>query len=237
MSSPLVAFPGGAISDCLAGELSDSEVDSLVVEGKPFASWLYVNADDARCAEHRTKATAASISFECIEINVDALTVELADKVAAALSGMPKPVLIQCKTANRAGAALILSIAKQRGYNFRAAMQLAVDMELKFAAGFPLVPPVDGAPASAEWNVLVDSSILATSHRPARRPRRHHRRQRQCRRRRPRNWRPAQPGRRPWQHPVRDGGAVRLQHLYMLSIASRHLSQPAISPFYSQSQY
>lgn len=34
-------------------------------------------------------------------------------------------------------------------------MQLAVDMELKFAAGFPLVPPVDGAPASAEWNVLV----------------------------------------------------------------------------------
>lgn len=54
----------------------------------------------------------------------------------AALNGLPKPCLVTCNTGTRAGAVLLLSLAKARGLNFQAAMQLACDMQLNFAAGY-----------------------------------------------------------------------------------------------------
>ena len=54
------------------------------------------------------------------------LTPELAQRAVEVLDALPKPCLVQCSTATRAGAVLLLSLSKARNLNFEGAMQLAV---------------------------------------------------------------------------------------------------------------
>ncbi|CAE8622437.1 unnamed protein product [Polarella glacialis] len=53
-------------------------------------------------------------------------------KIVEALDSLPRPLVLQCASGNRAGAILLLWLARQRGYSAASAQQLAEDLDLKF---------------------------------------------------------------------------------------------------------
>ena len=118
----------------LCGDLS---ADALQAAAAKYQSWIYLNPE-AKAEESGAKpaALSAGVSFNCVEVDKSSLTLELSQRVVAALEAAPKPCLIQCATATRAGTVLLLTLARQRGLNFAAAMQLALDMRLKFVGDF-----------------------------------------------------------------------------------------------------
>jgi len=129
----------------LCGALSPAETEELARSGA-YRSWLFLNSQaDADEAGVGPAVEAAGLAFSIVEVDKDQLSVDLAERVVAQLDAASKPCLIQCSTATRAGAVLLLSLAKQRGLNFAAAMQLGLDMGLKFAEGHV---PGDGSRSS-----------------------------------------------------------------------------------------
>ena len=129
-------------------------------------SWLYLNSQaSADAGGLAARAQSAGVSFAVVEVDKDALTLELADAVLAALAAAEKPCLVQCSTGTRAGAVLLLSLARQRGLNFGAAMQLALDMRLKFAEGYALGGDAAAPNALVPWvqQVLADDAVRSAS--------------------------------------------------------------------------
>ncbi len=156
MSSTIVTATEGVH---LSGKLSAAEL-AAAAESGTYKSWLYLNPQ-AMADEQGVGAAldAVGLALSVVEVDKEKLTPELAESVVAALDAAPKPCMVQCSTATRAGAVLLLSLAKQRGLNFAAAMQLALDMELNFAQGYTLGGG-DDAPAP---NALVSWVATALS--------------------------------------------------------------------------
>ncbi|CAK8987579.1 unnamed protein product [Durusdinium trenchii] len=59
-------------------------------------------------------------------------TAQHAEAVLAAIEKLPRPLMLQCTSGNRAGAALLLAQAKALGHNRASASLLAEDLDLKF---------------------------------------------------------------------------------------------------------
>jgi protein tyrosine phosphatase (PTP) superfamily phosphohydrolase (DUF442 family) len=157
-------LPHNAVQLC--GVLSAQE-QAAVIETSIFKSWLYINpAAKAEEMGLPAAAAAANIEFKCAPVMPTSLTKELAAESVASLDALPKPCLIQCSTATRAGTVLLLSLAKQRGLNFAAAMQLAVDLKLNLAS-FKGVYAHGEAPANplVQWvkDVTADNELVVAA--------------------------------------------------------------------------
>jgi sulfur dioxygenase len=158
MSYDTPALNAGPLAGvALSGEMTAEQTAAAVAAG--FTSWLFLNPD-CKADECGLKAALVDkgVAYSCVPVDKDALTVELAAKAVAALDSLAAPVMIQCSTATRAGAVLLLSLAKARGLNYHAAMQLAADMELKFAAGYATSQPAKSVLVSWVETVLSAAS-------------------------------------------------------------------------------
>jgi len=114
----------------LCGNLESSVLEQLC--GR-YKAWLYINPSD-------------SPWFHCEELERNGVLVEnslfpgppsmpsdeQAAAVLQALDRLPRPLMVQCTSGMRAGAALLLWLAKERGYSAQSAHQLATDANLKF---------------------------------------------------------------------------------------------------------
>ena len=149
---------GSLAGVALAGALTPQQTDAAA--GAGFKSWLFLG-EDSKADDSGLKQTlgARGVVYSCVPVDMGALTLELAAEAVAALDALPSPVMIQCATSILAGTVLLLAIAKARGLNYRAAMQLAVDMELKLAAGYE---PTGGAPPKNKLVGWVEAVLGAT---------------------------------------------------------------------------
>jgi len=114
----------------LCGHLSEEVTRSIAPR---YASWLYLNAAD-------DKGFFADMLQQCVkQVEVrpfpgpDPLPSD--DQLAAgleALSSLPRPLMVQCTSGNRAGALLLLWLVQKHGYSAESAKQFAEDMDLQF---------------------------------------------------------------------------------------------------------
>ncbi|KAJ8904392.1 hypothetical protein NDN08_000911 [Rhodosorus marinus] len=91
--------------------------------------------------------TAEEVQKFCVEKGIDMKWVpvapkmadrELADEIVNLLSAQEKPVLIECASGVRAGAALSIYMARENGMSFEEIRELAVEQ----AMNWPEVPPL-----------------------------------------------------------------------------------------------
>jgi len=116
----------------LAGILSEEVVAELASR---YRGWLYLNEPD-HPNFFKAKIEGAGCSTRVVPVpspkSGGAATTLTADAVLKAMGELPRPLMLQCTSGNRSGAALLLWLAKQQGHNAQSAMQLARDMNLQF---------------------------------------------------------------------------------------------------------
>ena len=99
-----MGFPEGTITYddvVLAGHMSPEQVAACI--GAGAKSWVYMN-DVSHAACPKAAVEGASLPFECIPLtSPNDITPALVDTFIAALDAAPKPLVIQCNTATRAG--------------------------------------------------------------------------------------------------------------------------------------
>ena len=78
------------------------------------------------------KAMQSSVHWETLPFSSPTPSPGQAEAVLEALDRLPRPIVVQCASGNRAGAAVLLWLARKRGYSAASAQQLATDMDLKF---------------------------------------------------------------------------------------------------------
>mmetsp|Transcript_56418 Transcript_56418/g.158256 ORF Transcript_56418/g.158256 Transcript_56418/m.158256 type:complete len:214 (+) Transcript_56418:1-642(+) len=113
----------------LCGEL-DQEVVSAVAS--KFASWLYLNLPDDPAFYPEEIKSGGVKSVEVRHIPGPTPLPSEAQVAAAfeSLGRLPRPLLIQCSSGNRAGALLLLWLAKKRGLGAEQAKELARSINL-----------------------------------------------------------------------------------------------------------
>jgi len=114
----------------LCGDLSATDVACLA--GR-YKAWLYVNTPDSPNF-HRAELERAGIVID-VKMFPGPPTMPSEAQAAAvldALDSLPRPLMMQCTSGMRVGAALLLWLAKRRGYSAMSAEQLATDISLKF---------------------------------------------------------------------------------------------------------
>jgi len=111
------AFDDPLAGVALAGALTPEQLAAAISSGAK--SWLYLNPE-CKAEESGLKSALASAGLPCacFEVDKDALTIEVAVAAVAALTALPQPAVIQCSTATRAGAVLLLALAQSRRLNF-----------------------------------------------------------------------------------------------------------------------
>ena len=154
------AFDDPLAGVALAGALTPEQLAAAISSGAK--SWLYLNPE-CKAEESGLKPALASAGLPCacFEVDKDALTIEVAVATVAALTALPQPAVIQCSTATRAGAVLLLALAQSRRLNYKAAMQLASDLQLGFADGWK----ADEPPASplVSWVMATTAAWVAAT--------------------------------------------------------------------------
>mmetsp|Transcript_45805 Transcript_45805/g.114598 ORF Transcript_45805/g.114598 Transcript_45805/m.114598 type:complete len:402 (-) Transcript_45805:123-1328(-) len=85
----------------LDGQMSDDELSYALQCGAK--GWLYLNDEDSGI---KSRVEGAGIRWACVKVDPKALDQALTDNIVVALDSLPRPTMIQCSTANRAGAAL-----------------------------------------------------------------------------------------------------------------------------------
>jgi len=114
----------------LAGALSPESVAACLAAG--VKSWL--NLNEPGNEQSPVKAVeAAGIPFECVPLD-GGIGPTAADsaKLVSTLGALPRPTMIQCNTAVRAGVAFILFKAANEKLNAASALQKANELNLKF---------------------------------------------------------------------------------------------------------
>jgi len=108
----------------LTGSLPAEAVAALAPR---YKGWLYLNPSD-HAAFHAKEIRAAGCELENMHLlggfSGGVPTTEHAEAILAAMARLPRPLMLQCTSGNRSGAALLLWLAKST--------LLAQDMELKF---------------------------------------------------------------------------------------------------------
>jgi len=114
----------------LCGALSEEVAKAVAPR---YASWIYMNApDNKEFLQDLLKQSVKNVEVRPFP-GPDPLPSD--EQLAAALEAMdtlPRPLMLQCSTGNRAGALLLLWLVKKHGYSAEAAKQFAQDMDLKF---------------------------------------------------------------------------------------------------------
>lgn len=116
----------------LSGNLDVAIIEQLAPR---YKGWLYLNPAENKHF-HKKEIEAAGCKVEVAPIPNPAgsqkATAEHAASVVAAMDRLPRPLMVQCTSGNRAGAALLLAQAKALGHNRASASLLAEDLDLKF---------------------------------------------------------------------------------------------------------
>jgi len=106
----------------LAGTLSKATVDVLA---KEYRAWVYLNgADDPDF--HCQSILAAGCVVKVVKLEQGAPKKTEKSEVLQVLAGMPRPLMLQCTSGNRAGATLMSSLAQELGLNRASAEQLEI---------------------------------------------------------------------------------------------------------------
>ena len=113
----------------LSGALTPEAVQACLKMG--IKSWLNLNEPDK---PNPIKAMeAAGVPFGCVPLNGrTGSTPEDASKLVSTLGALPRPTMIQCNTAVRAGMAYILYKAANEKLSTVSALQKAKELHLKF---------------------------------------------------------------------------------------------------------
>lgn len=141
-----------------------------------YKGWLYLNkaVDPAFCEQ---ELRAAGCKFEVVPLPSPgsgcAATAADAEAVLSAMSALPRPLMVQCTSGNRAGAALLLHMARAQGRNRVMAKILAQDLDLKFFTRCSECGPIrdwvleqlpgdsgDGAPGSVAAEQGTDAGFV-----------------------------------------------------------------------------
>jgi len=124
-------FPGDVI---LCGKLPKDMVAHLARDCK---SWIYANAEDQSFFLDQIKAGGAEVAIcpfgnsgKPGELPIMP-TDEETELMLKTMDSLPRPLMIQCNSGNRAGAALLLWLALRKGYSIESARQVATDTDLK----------------------------------------------------------------------------------------------------------
>jgi len=155
-----VAIPSLPGDIMLAGNLPREAVGQVA---KHVKAWVYMNEEDD---PHFFRAEVEAAGAQCVVLPYlpPKVNEQRVEEMEAALDLLPRPLMLQCRSGNRAGAAMLLHLAKQRGYSAQSAAQLAVDLDLQFFTRCATCGPV------REW--LIDllpqegdshPSVLASS--------------------------------------------------------------------------
>lgn len=115
----------------LCGKLSEEAARALAPR---YKSWVYMNGTDDE-GYLPTALTEAGVQHLEVRQFPGPNPMPSDEQVAAALESMdklPRPIMLQCTSGNRAGALLLLWLAGKHGYSPEAARQLAGDADLKF---------------------------------------------------------------------------------------------------------
>lgn len=113
----------------LSGNLPREAVQEMA---KKCKGWLYLNPDsDEHC--FLNDVICAGAEFKLLPFKPpEEVTESRVQEVIDAMTDLPRPLMVQCSDANRAGVALLLWFAKERGYSAASAAQLAGELDLKF---------------------------------------------------------------------------------------------------------
>eukprot|EP00928_Gymnodinium_smaydae_P078952 TRINITY_DN629_c0_g2_i1.p1 TRINITY_DN629_c0_g2~~TRINITY_DN629_c0_g2_i1.p1 ORF type:complete len:421 (+),score=72.06 TRINITY_DN629_c0_g2_i1:56-1318(+) len=123
-----VAVPAVPGDIMLSGNMPQEVVAEMA---KRCKGWLSVNKEDDPNIFRET-IEAAGATFAVLPLYPPQVPEGRAEELKKAIDTLPRPLMIQCKSGNRAGAALLLWLANKRGYSAQSAVQLAVDLDLKF---------------------------------------------------------------------------------------------------------
>mmetsp|Transcript_89959 Transcript_89959/g.188082 ORF Transcript_89959/g.188082 Transcript_89959/m.188082 type:complete len:874 (+) Transcript_89959:180-2801(+) len=123
------AVPGNM---SLSGSLPIEAVKALAPR---YKGWLYLNPAD-HPDFHKKEIEEAGCKLENVHLpggySGGVPEPHHAQDLLAAMRRLPRPLMIQCTSGNRSGAALMLWLAKESGRSVEAATLLAQDMDLKF---------------------------------------------------------------------------------------------------------
>jgi len=125
----------------LAGSLSADSVADLAPR---YKGWLYLNPAD-HPAFHKEVLEKAGCQTKVVPLPLPGkgeYSEEHAAAVLAAMEALPRPLMVQCTSGVRAGAALLLWLARANGKSAESARQLAQDLNLKFYTDCGVCGPV-----------------------------------------------------------------------------------------------
>jgi len=98
-----------------------------------YKAWIHMNAADSPYFYHTELQQEDVVVEQCPFPGPPSMPSDAqAEALIDALDKLPRPLMLQCTSGMRAGAALLLWLAKHRGYSAQSAHQLATDADLKF---------------------------------------------------------------------------------------------------------
>lgn len=119
----LPALPGDVV---VSGNLPKDVVEQLSTQ---CAGWLYVNSEtDENFMPEVVKA--AGTKLEVLPLKLDSAPEGRVDDIVRSIQTMPRPLMIQCTSANRAAIALLMWMARHVGYTGASAELLIKDLAL-----------------------------------------------------------------------------------------------------------
>ncbi|CAK9017558.1 Persulfide dioxygenase ETHE1 [Durusdinium trenchii] len=117
-------LPGDVL---VSGNLPEHVVGQLADHCK---GWIYVNPDsDPHFMPQAIKSKGSKLEVVPFKPAKD-LSSGVVDQLVKAIADMPRPLMIQCTSANRAAIALLLWLARERGYTRGSAELLISDLSL-----------------------------------------------------------------------------------------------------------
>lgn len=124
-----VHIPNLPIGVLLSGKLPQGAVQELA---KRCKGWLYLNpSDDEHCFQNDVMSAGAVFKLLPFVPPTEVTETQVRE-VLTAIKDLPRPLMVQCTSGNRAGAALLLWLAKERSYSAASAAQLAMELDLSF---------------------------------------------------------------------------------------------------------
>ncbi|CAE7287492.1 Ethe1 [Symbiodinium natans] len=119
----LPCLPGDIM---VSGDLPKEVVEQLSAQ---CAGWLYVNPDtDAHFMPEVVKS--AGVQLQVLPLKLDDLPAGRVDEILQSIQTLPRPLMIQCTSANRAALALLMWMARTVGYTGASAELLVKDLAL-----------------------------------------------------------------------------------------------------------
>jgi len=103
---------------------------AVTVLAQRFAAWIFCNPPESpTCFAKEIEEGKAKLSLCHFPMPPSE---EQAEAIIQSIDALPRPLMIQCSTGMRAGAALLYWLSKRRGYSIESMKQLAVDTNIRF---------------------------------------------------------------------------------------------------------